>query len=72
MSEQGTVVKFLADRNFGFIKVGSGDESKDWFFHADAIESDDDFNALREGSDVVFVPGEHKGKPVATQVRIIQ
>ena len=47
----GTVKKVVADRGFGFI---TADDTKDYFFHRNALDSSLDFDRLNGGEKVEF------------------
>ena len=47
----GTIKKVVADRGFGFI---TADDTKDYFFHRNALDSSLDFDRLNGGEKVEF------------------
>ena len=62
----GTIKKVVADRGFGFI---AAEDSKEYFFHRDGLDSSIDFERLVGGERVAFeIESSPKG-PRATQVR---
>lgn len=63
--QQGVVIKKLADKWFGFIKVDGRD--KDLFFHGNELQNVS-FEELREGDRVSFELGEGPKGPNATNV----
>jgi CspA family cold shock protein len=64
----GKVVKFSAPRGYGFL---SRDDGPDCFVHFSAIQFDG-YKTLKEGQTVEFdIEIGPKGKPQATNVRVI-
>ena len=63
---QGTIVKIVDDRGFGFIKPAEGD--KELFFHARSVVGDTVFDELRENDAVTFDIEEGPKGPAATNV----
>jgi cold shock CspA family protein len=61
-------VKFNGDRGFGFIR--QAERLADLFFHASEFSGDE--GLLRVGAKVEFDLGEHKGKIVARDVRLLE
>ena len=51
---QGTIVRIVRDRGFGFIKMSNGQEI---FFHATGMNGFP-FDSLQEGQDVSFEVGQ--------------
>ena len=49
---QGTIVKVVEDRGFGFIKPADGE--KDLFFHARSVTGDVVFEELKENDPVTY------------------
>jgi CspA family cold shock protein len=47
----GTIKKIVADRGFGFI---TADDSKEYFFHRDGLDSTLNFDRLQGGEKVDF------------------
>ncbi|QKE85247.1 cold shock domain-containing protein [Arthrobacter sp. NEB 688] len=68
MSE-GTVRWFDADRGFGFIALGEGEE--DLYVHASDVVGDERTKQLREGQVVEFEVAEGDRGPLARHVRVI-
>ena len=62
----GTVKKVVADRGFGFI---TADDSKDYFFHRNALDSSIDFDRLNGGEKVEFEIEQSPKGPRASRVR---
>jgi CspA family cold shock protein len=62
----GTIKKVVADRGFGFI---AAEDSKDYFFHRDGLESSVDFDRLVGGEPVAFEIETSPKGPRATKVR---
>jgi CspA family cold shock protein len=62
----GTVKKVVADRGFGFI---TADDSKDYFFHRNALDSSMDFDRLNGGEKVEFEIEQSPKGPRASRVR---
>jgi CspA family cold shock protein len=62
---QGQVKKINADRGFGFIGSGSGE---DVFFHRSAV-ADGGFDLLREGQEVTYETESSPRGPRARDVR---
>jgi len=63
---QGTILKLLTDKNFGFIK--REDDEKDLFFHANELV-DVEFSQLVEGDAVTFEIKDTPKGPAAIQVK---
>lgn len=61
----GTIRTIRADKGFGFIKDGSGQE---YFFHKSAVQGEG-LEDLREGDSVEFEVGEGPKGPRAENVR---
>jgi CspA family cold shock protein len=59
----GTVKKVVADRGFGFVKDGQGQE---YFFHRSSCR---DFDTLQEGDRVTFDIGQSPKGPRAEDVK---
>lgn len=62
----GTVKKVVSDRGFGFITAG---DSKDYFFHRNALDSSLDFDRLVGGEKVEFEIEQGPKGPAASHVR---
>jgi CspA family cold shock protein len=62
----GTIKKVVADRGFGFI---AAEDSKEYFFHRDGLESSVDFDRLVGGEHVAFEIETSPKGPRATKVR---
>jgi cold shock protein len=62
----GTIKKVVADRGFGFI---TADDSKDYFFHRNALDSSLDFDRLNGGEKVEFEIEQSPKGPRANRVR---
>ena len=62
----GTIKKVVADRGFGFI---TSDDSKDYFFHRNALDSSLDFDRLNSGEKVEFDIEQSPKGPRASRVR---
>lgn len=65
---QGTIVRIVNDRGFGFIKPDDGGD--DIFFHHSSL-ANGNFDLLREGQSVEFEAGRdtRSNKPRANNVR---
>jgi len=62
----GTIKKVVADRGFGFI---AAEDTKEYFFHRNSLDSSLDFDRLTGGERVTFeIEASPKG-PRAGQVR---
>ena len=61
----GTIRTIRADKGFGFIKDGTGQE---YFFHKSAVQGEG-LEDLREGDSVEFEVGEGPKGPRAENVR---
>ena len=66
---QGTIVKIVDDRGFGFIKPAEGD--KELFFHARSVVGDTVFDELRENDAVTFDIEEGQKGPSAANVTVV-
>lgn len=62
----GTIKKLVAERRFGFIRAGNGQEV---FFHASAVR-DTDFESLAIGASVTFDMESGEKGPKAANVRL--
>ena len=62
----GSIKKVVADRGFGFI---TADDSKDYFFHRNALDSSLDFDRLNGGEKVEFEIEQSPKGPRASRVR---
>ena len=62
----GTIKKVVADRGFGFI---TADDSKDYFFHRNSLDSSLDFDRLNGGEKVEFEIEQSPKGPRASRVR---
>ena len=63
---QGTIVKIVSDRGFGFIKPAEGD--KELFFHARSVVGDTVFDDLRENDAVTYELEDGPKGPAAVDV----
>jgi cold shock protein len=63
--EQGTIVRLISDRGFGFI--GREGEEKELFFHSNELQ-DVEFGDLKVGDKVTFEVGESPKGPNAVKV----
>ena len=61
----GTIKKVVADRGFGFI---TADDTKDYFFHRNALDSSLDFDRLNGGEKVEFEIEQSPKGPRAARV----
>ena len=61
----GTIKKVVADRGFGFI---TADDSKDYFFHRNSLDSSLDFDRLNGGEKVEFEIEQSPKGPRASRV----
>jgi CspA family cold shock protein len=61
----GTIKKVVADRGFGFI---SADDSKEYFFHRNSLDSSLDFDRLNGGEKVEFEIEQSPKGPRAERV----
>jgi CspA family cold shock protein len=62
----GTIKKVVADRGFGFIV---GEDTKEYFFHRDGLDSSLDFDRLNGGERVEFDVEQSPKGPRAAKVR---
>jgi CspA family cold shock protein len=62
----GTIKKVVADRGFGFI---AAEDTKEYFFHRDGLDSSLDFDRLIGGERVEFDVEQSPKGPRATKVR---
>ncbi len=62
----GTIKKVVADRGFGFI---AAEDTKEYFFHRDGLNSSLDFDRLIGGERVEFDVEQSPKGPRATKVR---
>ena len=62
----GSIKKVVADRGFGFI---TADDTKDYFFHRNALDSSLDFDRLNGGEKVEFEIEQSPKGPRAARVR---
>jgi CspA family cold shock protein len=61
----GTIKKVVADRGFGFI---TADDTKEYFFHRNALDSSLDFDRLNGGEKVDFEIEQSDKGPRANKV----
>jgi CspA family cold shock protein len=61
----GTIKKVVADRGFGFI---TADDTKEYFFHRNSLDSSLDFDRLNGGEKVEFEIEQSPKGPRASQV----
>jgi len=61
----GTIKKVVADRGFGFI---SASDTKEYFFHRNALDSSLDFDRLNGGEAVTFEIEDSPKGPRANRV----
>jgi cold shock protein len=62
----GTIKKVVADRGFGFI---TADDTKEYFFHRNSLDSTLDFDRLNGGEKVEFEIEQSPKGPRANRVR---
>ena len=62
----GTIKKVIADRGFGFI---TADDTKEYFFHRNSLDSSLDFDRLNGGEKVEFEIEQSPKGPRASRVR---
>jgi len=62
----GTIKKVVADRGFGFIVA---EDTKEYFFHRDGLDSSLDFDRLIGGERVEFDVEQSPKGPRAAKVR---
>ena len=62
----GKVKKVISDRGFGFI---TADDTKEYFFHRDGLDSTLDFDRLVGGEKVEFSTEQSPRGPRASSVR---
>lgn len=62
----GTIKKVVADRGFGFI---TADDTKEYFFHRNSLDSSLDFDRLVGGEKVEFEIEQSPKGPRANRVR---
>lgn len=66
-TKSGTIRSFNAERGYGFISVGN--EDPDVFFHVRQLA---DVNAkICQHDNVRFEMGEHRGRPCAVNVTLV-
>ena len=61
----GTIKKVVADRGFGFI---TADDTKEYFFHRNSLDSSLDFDRLKGGEKVEFEIEQSPKGPRAVKV----
>ena len=61
----GTIKKVVADRGFGFI---TADDTKEYFFHRNSLDSSLDFDRLNGGEKVEFEIEQSPKGPRANRV----
>ena len=61
----GTIKKVVADRGFGFI---TADDTKEYFFHRNSLDSSLDFDRLNGGEKVEFEIEQSPKGPRAVKV----
>ena len=61
-----SIIKWDADKGFGFIDVGT---NKDLFFHSSSVEGTT-YNELREGQRVTFTEAQGQKGPCAENVQL--
>ena len=61
----GTIKKVVADRGFGFI---TADDTKEYFFHRNSLDSSLDFDRLNGGEKVQFEIEQSPKGPRASKV----
>ena len=64
----GTIKKVVADRGFGFI---TADDSKDYFFHRNSLDSSLHFDRLNGGEKVEFEIEQSPKCPRAARVHAL-
>ena len=64
----GTIKKVVADRGFGFI---TADDTKEYFFHRNSLDSSLDFDRLNGGEKVEFEIEQSPKGPRANQVHAL-
>ena len=64
----GTIKKVVADRGFGFI---TADDTKEYFFHRNSLDSSLDFDRLNGGEKVEFEIEQSPKGPRANRVRAL-
>ena len=62
----GTIKKVVADRGFGFI---TADDTKEYFFHRNSLDSSLDFDRLNGGEKVQFEIEQSDKGPRANRVQ---
>lgn len=61
---KGVIARVILGKGYGFIR---GDDRVNYFFHAKSVE---DFDLLREGVGVEFVPVEHDRGQRAEEIKV--
>ena len=64
----GTIKKVVADRGFGFI---TADDTKEYFFHRNSLDSSLDFDRLNGGEKVEFEIEQSPKGPRANKVHAV-
>jgi CspA family cold shock protein len=64
----GTIKKVVADRGFGFI---TADDTKEYFFHRNSLDSSLDFDRLNGGEKVEFEIEQSDKGPRANRVHAL-
>ena len=64
----GTIKKVVADRGFGFI---TADDTKEYFFHRNSLDSSLDFDRLNGGEKVEFEIEQSPKGPRANRVHAL-
>ena len=64
----GTIKKVVADRGFGFI---TADDTKEYFFHRNSLDSSLDFDRLNGGEKVEFEIEQSPKGPRASRVHAV-
>lgn len=69
----GVITRMLLNRGFGFVRDEQNGHS--WFLHAKDVVTPGDFDTMREGMAVTFIPtfsGTKADRRRATEVRLAQ
>lgn len=53
MKKEGTIVRLIADKGYGFIRIEGENNGKDLFFHSHELQNVN-FDDLREGDKLSF------------------
>lgn len=69
MRQQGTIIRYLPERGFGFIQTDGG--GVDLFLHCSELRPELPQSAIRDGARVVFEISHKYGRPRAIDVELV-